>query len=157
MRPATGVEKRLQQAALAYPSAYEDNPWGERAIKVRGSGKVFVFMGRHDGRFSITTKLPVSGAAALSLPFAKPTGYGLGKSGWVSAGFASDDDVPEGLILEWIKESYVAVAPKKLSKTLEGGAPAPAKTKAPAKKKAAKKAPAKTKKKTAKKKAAKRS
>jgi hypothetical protein len=76
MRPATGVEKRLQQAALAYPGAYEDNPWGERAIKVRPSGKVFVFMGRHDGRFGITTKLPVSGAAALSLPFAKPTGSG---------------------------------------------------------------------------------
>jgi predicted DNA-binding protein (MmcQ/YjbR family) len=134
---------------VAYPSAYEDNPWGERAIKVRGSGKVFVFMGRHDGRFSITTKLPVSGAAALSLPFAKPTGYGLGKSGWVSAGFASDDDVPEGLILEWIKESYVAVAPKKLSKSLDGGAAAPAKK--AAKKKATKKKA--TKKKATKKKA----
>jgi len=152
MRPATGVEKRLQQAALAYPSAYEDNPWGERAIKVRGSGKVFVFMGRHDGRFSITTKLPVSGAAALSLPFAKPTGYGLGKSGWVSAGFASDDDVPEGLILEWIKESYVAVAPKKLSKSLDGGAASAPVKKKPVKKKAAKKKTAK--KKTAKKKKA---
>ena len=32
----------------------------------------------------ISCKLPQSGEAALMLPFAKPTGYGLGKSGWVS-------------------------------------------------------------------------
>ena len=33
---------------------------------------------------------------ALLLPFATPTGYGLGKSGWVSARFAPSDDPPLG-------------------------------------------------------------
>ena len=30
----------------------------------------------------------------LTLPFAEPTGYGLGKSGWVSASFGAKDDIP---------------------------------------------------------------
>ena len=49
---------------------------------------------------------------ALLLPFATPTGYGLGKSGWVSAHFVASDDPPLALLREWIDESYRAVAPK---------------------------------------------
>jgi hypothetical protein len=65
---------------------------------------------------------------ALMLPFTKPTGYGLGKSGWVSASFADGDDPPVEMLKEWIDESYRAQAPKKLVKTLAplGGAAATA-------------------------------
>jgi CheY-like chemotaxis protein len=52
------------------------------------------------------------------MPFAKPTGYGLGKSGWVSTSFDDGDQDPVPLLLEWIDESYRAVAPKRLVKTL---------------------------------------
>jgi len=84
-------------------------------------GKVFVFMhGGPDG-LSLSTKLPASHAAALSLPFAEPTHYGLGKSGWVTASFGAKEKPPIGILNEWIEESYRAVAPKKLVATLASG------------------------------------
>jgi hypothetical protein len=63
-------------------------------------------------------KLPSSRDVAVDLPFAQPTGYGLGKSGWVSARFAKVSDVPIDLLKAWIDESYRAIAPKKLVKGL---------------------------------------
>jgi predicted DNA-binding protein (MmcQ/YjbR family) len=114
----TAVEKRLLKVALAYPEAAEEFPWGERVIKVRG--KIFVFINVVDGALSVTTKLPHTSEMALLLPFAKPTGYGLGKAGWVSARFAAKDAVPEDMLRAWIDESYRAVAPKRLVKSLDG-------------------------------------
>jgi predicted DNA-binding protein (MmcQ/YjbR family) len=112
----------LRAAALRYPEAVEEFPWGHSAIKVRG--KAFVFMGGEGGKFGLSCKLPHSHEAALLLPFATPTGYGLGKSGWVSASFEEKDgEVPVALLEEWIGESYRAIAPKKLAATL-GAVPA---------------------------------
>ena len=111
------AEKLVREIALAYPEAYEEMPWGHSAIKVRK--KSFLFMGTSDGRFSLSVKLPHSAEAALTLPFTEPTGYGLGKSGWVSASFDARDVPPLPMIREWIEESYRAVAPKKLVAHLE--------------------------------------
>jgi hypothetical protein len=75
---------------------------------------VALFM-RCDGNgLSLGTKLPASHEAALKHPFAEPTGYGLGKSGWVTATFGPADDIPVEILKEWIEESYRAVAPKGL-------------------------------------------
>ena len=110
------IQKKLRAAALAYPEAVEDFPWGERVVKVRK--KVFVFLGRKDD-LGMSVKLPHSGHSAVLLPFAEPTGYGLGKAGWVSAHFEGRDAVPVPLLLQWLDESYRAVAPKKLVDLLE--------------------------------------
>lgn len=138
-------EQEVRAIALAYPEAHEDFPWGERALKVKG--KVFLFLHAGENGLSLSTKLPVSCESALMLPFAQPTGYGLGKAGWVSARFDVDDDVPIELLRAWIDESYRAVAPKTLVRALDGDAAiAPAKKpaqKAAAKKRASKKAAAK--------------
>lgn len=108
--------ERILAHALALPEAWEDNPWGERAIKVRK--KVFVFSGaREDGGFGISVKLPVSREEALAVG-GKPTGYGLGKAGWVSLSWSPGGEVPLDLVLEWIEESYRAVAPKALARQL---------------------------------------
>jgi len=117
-KKAKGVEAELRKFALSFPEAREDFPWGERVIKVKG--KVFVFMGAADDGFGMSTKLPESGAAALTLPFASPTHYGLGKSGWVSARFAGEEQPPVELLKIWIRESYRAIAPKKLLAMLHG-------------------------------------
>jgi predicted DNA-binding protein (MmcQ/YjbR family) len=50
--------------------------------------------------------------------FASPTGYGLGKSGWITARFGKKDKVPLGLLEAWIDESYRAIAPKAVVKSL---------------------------------------
>jgi predicted DNA-binding protein (MmcQ/YjbR family) len=121
-RKPKGVEAELRAFALSFPEAYEEFPWGDRAIKVKG--KVFVFMGASDAGFGMSTKLPESAGAALTLPFASPTPYGLGKSGWVSARFEPGQQPPVELLKEWILESYRAVAPKKLVATLRAEAQA---------------------------------
>jgi predicted DNA-binding protein (MmcQ/YjbR family) len=91
-RPKNRVAAALREFALQYPEAREDFPWGERVAKVRD--KVFVFLGRDDEDLGVTVKLPSSGLMALGLPFASPTGYGLGKSGWVTARFGPGDKPP---------------------------------------------------------------
>jgi predicted DNA-binding protein (MmcQ/YjbR family) len=112
------LELQLRDLAMAYPEAHEDHPWGHSAIKVKG--KVFLFLGGEKSatELSLSLKLPNSRDQALDLPFAEPTGYGLGKSGWVTARFTKAGEVPLDLLKAWIDESYRAIAPKKLVKTL---------------------------------------
>ena len=121
MKKRTRASSRAQKAeatltafALRFPGTREDFPWGDHVVKV--GKKVFVFMGTtDDGGFGLSVKLPVSGPMALLLPFASPTRYGLGKSGWVSARFAPSERPPLEMLRAWIDESYRAVAPKKLA------------------------------------------
>jgi len=109
------IESKLREFALKFPEAYEEFPWGHSAMKVKK--KAFLFMGTDEnGRFSISVKLPQSRDMAIDLPFTEPTGYGLGKSGWVTAYFT--DEKPLDLIKSWINESYRAIAPKTLVKLL---------------------------------------
>jgi predicted DNA-binding protein (MmcQ/YjbR family) len=115
--PLATASLSLRDYGLTYPQSVEESPWGERAIKVKG--KVFVFLSLHKGKFYVTVKLPVSGFAALQLPFAEPTGYGLGKHGWVTATFTAGDLIPLDLLREWIDESYRAVAPKSVLSKFE--------------------------------------
>jgi len=111
------AKKKLVETALGYPEAWKDHPWGETVAKV--GKKVFVFFGLPRGGLSLSCKLPHSFDVALStFSWAEATGYGLGASGWVSASFEGSDDVPVPLLLEWIDESYRAVAPAKLVKQL---------------------------------------
>ncbi|HZI94118.1 MAG TPA: MmcQ/YjbR family DNA-binding protein [Patescibacteria group bacterium] len=115
------TEAALREFGMAFPEAYEEFPWGHRAIKV--NGKTFVFLSIDDNRLSLSAKLPVSNLTALMLPFAEPTHYGLGKSGWVTAGFNLDAAVPVELLCGWMEESYRAIAPKALVALLPAAAP----------------------------------
>lgn len=112
------MELELRDYAQTFPEVTEDSPWGHRAMKVKG--KSFVFLGgdANPKELSMSVKLPQSRDMAADLPFAEPTGYGLGKSGWVTARFKNVKDVPMDLLKAWINESYRAIAPKKLVKTL---------------------------------------
>jgi len=112
-----GPRADLLAYALSLPGAWEDHPWGETVVKV--GKKVFVFFGRPDGGgLSLSVKLPDRAAEALSLPFVTPTGYGLGRAGWVTARFAPGEGVLTGWLKDWILESYRAVAPARLVKQL---------------------------------------
>jgi predicted DNA-binding protein (MmcQ/YjbR family) len=115
--------KVLRTFALSLPEAYEEFPWGERVAKVKG--KVFVFLGMDGDELGLSVKLPQSALLALGLPFASPTGYGLGKAGWVTARFAKGEKAPVDLLRSWIDESYRAVAPKKLVAALSAPAAGP--------------------------------
>jgi predicted DNA-binding protein (MmcQ/YjbR family) len=115
--PLQSAEAALRKTALTYPQATEDFPWGHRAFKVKK--KMFLILSFDKDIFNVTMKLPVTGKQALALPFAEPTGYGLGKSGWVTASFGPKDKVPVELLEDWMDESYRATAPKKLVQELK--------------------------------------
>nr|AAC27629.1 defective in fruiting DifB [Myxococcus xanthus DZF1] len=119
---------------LALPEVTEEFPWGHRTAKVKG--KMFAILVLDNDGLGVTTKLPESNEAALTLPFTAPTGYGLGKSGWVSSHFKPGSEVPIGLLAQWIHESFRAVAPQKVLKALM----APGAAQAPKAKPAARKA-----------------
>jgi predicted DNA-binding protein (MmcQ/YjbR family) len=108
--------ERLRRHGLALPEAIEEFPWGHSALKVRR--KTFVFLNQSEEELSLSVKLPVSRDFALVFDWAEPTGYGLGRSGWVSARFGREDEPDFELLERWIVESYKAIAPKKLGASL---------------------------------------
>jgi predicted DNA-binding protein (MmcQ/YjbR family) len=114
--PLSVAEEALRSSGLAFPETHEAFPWGHRALKVRG--KAFAFLAAEGDTLSVSVKLPLSAAEALELPCAEPTGYGLGKSGWVTLSFGPGDDVPLPTLQAWLEESYRAIAPKKLAARL---------------------------------------
>jgi predicted DNA-binding protein (MmcQ/YjbR family) len=103
--------------ALSLPEAFEDHPWGEDVAKVRG--KVFVFLSPPASKApSMTVKLVESHGHALAIEGAEPTGYGLGKAGWVTLPLGAPG-VDRDLLCDWIEESYRVVAPKRLVAELD--------------------------------------
>jgi predicted DNA-binding protein (MmcQ/YjbR family) len=117
--PNASAEAALAKAAKAYPNVTLDHPWdpSHNAFKIKG--KIFVVTSNHDGLFNVTVKLPITGKIALMLPFAEPTGYGMGKHGWVTARFKKGEEVPIEMVVGWIDESFRAVAPKRVIAALD--------------------------------------
>ena len=116
--PHDAILLELRRFGLSYPEAHIKSPWPNHMdLAVRG--KTFAYLNQEGNPLGISCKLPSSWALALELPFAKPTGYGLGRSGWVSASFALDDTPPVEILKQWIDESYRAQAPKKLAKLID--------------------------------------
>jgi predicted DNA-binding protein (MmcQ/YjbR family) len=114
---ATSSLQKLIDFALALPGAHEDHPWDEVVAKV--GTKVFVFFGG-DQSSGMSVKLTdaMLHEHALTLKGAQPTGYGLGKSGWVSIPLRGNS-AKLGLLMEFIEESYRAIAPKKMVAELD--------------------------------------
>jgi predicted DNA-binding protein (MmcQ/YjbR family) len=111
------IRRRLLEFALGFPGAFEDHPWGEDVAKV--NKKVFVFLGSEDYEpLGMSVKLHDSHEQALMAKGTEPTGYGLGRAGWVSVQFA-ESKLPLGVLKDWIDESYRMVAPKRLVAELD--------------------------------------
>ncbi|HVZ42687.1 MAG TPA: MmcQ/YjbR family DNA-binding protein [Ramlibacter sp.] len=116
------VHAALKKFGLALPGAHSKSPWPEHddlAVK----DKTFAFMSVAGRPLHISCKLTVSRDEVLKMPFAKPTAYGLGKSGWVSMDFEGVDKPPAELLKRLLLESYRVVAPKKLVAQLEAEQP----------------------------------
>lgn len=105
------VRTKLLVFALGLPEAVEDHPWDETVAKVRK--KIFVFFGGDPSRDRITVKLVESHGHALSIEGAVPSGYGLGKAGWVTVPVDAEG-VDHDVLCDWVEESYCIVAPKRL-------------------------------------------
>jgi predicted DNA-binding protein (MmcQ/YjbR family) len=114
-KPRRTKHEAVLEFALSLPGAWEDHPWGEVVVKV--GKKIFVFLGMPETSTGCGVKLRESHEEALGVEGAEPSGYGLGKAGWVNVPFGRSPSV--GVICDWVEESYRTVAPKKLVKELD--------------------------------------
>ena len=111
---------RLEKIVAKLPEAQrvDIEAWGDEPT-FRVNGKNFIFC---DQAFTgISVKLPKDEAAALVAtdPRAEPTGYGLGRHGWVSISLDGLEDDRWDEVEEWVRTSYTLVAPKRLAKIVE--------------------------------------
>lgn len=114
--------REVRAFGLGLPGAHSKAPWPTHD-DLAVNNKTFAYLPTEGEPFSLSCKLLYTGEVALKLPFASPTGYGLGKSGWVT--FApADPELPELEQLKaWVEESYRAQAPRKLVKELDDREP----------------------------------
>ena len=106
--------------ALGLPGAFEDFPWGEDDCVVKVNKKIFVFLGGRDST-GMGVKLRDSHEQALAVAGAAPSGYGLGKAGWVNVPLHGE--LPVEVLADWVEESYRTVAPKRLVAELDARQP----------------------------------
>ncbi|MCR9159195.1 MAG: MmcQ/YjbR family DNA-binding protein [Nannocystaceae bacterium] len=116
-KAAQRATEALRAYGLEFPGAHIKSPWPNHA-DLAVADKTFAYLGKGEGPFSISCKLPETSAVALELPFTEPTGYGLGKWGWVTATIERGK-IPLSMLEAWIEESYRAQAPKRLIKELD--------------------------------------
>ena len=109
---------RLEKIVSRLPEAerVDIEAWGdEPTFRVRGKNFVFT----DQAASGISVKLPKEEAAAVVATddLAEPTGYGLGRHGWVSVQLGENaDDARWQEVEEWVRTSYTLVAPKSLAK-----------------------------------------
>jgi predicted DNA-binding protein (MmcQ/YjbR family) len=109
--------ERLEQIVGRLPEAMrvDIEAWGgEPTFRVRG--KNFVFASVDGTRISV--KLPKDEAAAViaTEQQAVPTGYGLGRAGWVSVTLERRPSKARWQeVEEWIRTSYSLIAPRRLA------------------------------------------
>jgi len=108
---------RLEAMVARLPEAQrvDIEAWGgEPTFRVRGKNFVFTDV----DATALSVKLPVEEAEAVVAtdPKATPTGYGLGKHGWVSIEVGRSSAARWRQIEEWVRTSYTLVAPKALAR-----------------------------------------
>ena len=114
---ADALVSALRAHGMTYPGAQVKSPWPEH-LDLAVKDKTFAFLPAPGHDFHITLKLPFRHETALERAGAEPTGYGLGRSGWVTLSDPTSVTLDE--LKDWLDESYRAVAPKSLIKQLAG-------------------------------------
>jgi hypothetical protein len=120
LTPHQRAEAELTEYGLTFPETAAGPGWTiTRALYVRK--KMFaVFGDKGEPLDALTTimKLPISAEMAEGLPFVRPARGWFKQHNWVKAHFGPDDDILAELdtLKGWLKQSYVAVAPKRLGR-----------------------------------------
>jgi predicted DNA-binding protein (MmcQ/YjbR family) len=108
--------KRLEAMVARLPEAVrvDIEAWdGEPTFRVRG--KNFVFTDRDASGISVKLGKEEAAAVVATDDLAEPTGYGLGRHGWVSVQIGRANAARWEQVEEWVRTSYTLVAPKKLA------------------------------------------
>lgn len=125
--PHQRAEAELTALGLTFPETSAGPGWtATRALYVRK--KMFAVFGEKGEALDALTmimKLPISAEMAEELPFVRPARGWYKQHNWVTAHFGADDDVLAEMdtLRGWLKQSYVAVAPKKLGRMVSDPSP----------------------------------
>jgi predicted DNA-binding protein (MmcQ/YjbR family) len=111
MRRLEAIVARLPEAIRVNIEAWDGEP------TFRVNNKNFVFTNEAVTGMSVKLSKEEAAAVVATDPGATPTGYGLGRHGWVSIKVAANaGDARWNEIEEWIRTSYTLIAPKRLAK-----------------------------------------
>lgn len=120
--PHQRAEADLTAYGLTFPETHAGPGWQTtRALYVRKKMfAVFGAAGELRDALTLLMKLPISAEMAEDLPFVRPARGWYKQHNWVTAHFSAEDDVLAELatLRGWLKQSYVAVAPKKLGRVV---------------------------------------
>lgn len=120
LTPHQRAEAELTAYGLTFPETNAGPGWTiTRALYVRKKMfAVFGATGQPLDALTLIFKLPISAEMAEELPFVRPARGWYKQHNWVTAHFGAGDDVLAELdtLKGWLKQSYVAVAPKKLGR-----------------------------------------
>lgn len=121
--PHQRAEAELTQLGLTFPETRAGPAWPPaRGLYMRK--KMFAVFGAKAeplDALTIIMKLPISAEMAEELPFVRPARGWFKQYNWVTAHFGPEDDVLAEMptLRGWLKQSYIAVAPKKLGRMLD--------------------------------------
>jgi predicted DNA-binding protein (MmcQ/YjbR family) len=120
MAKTTANMKRLEKIVAELPEVARVNieAWGGEPT-FRVNNKNFVFTNEAADGLSVKLTKEEAAAVVATDDAVEPTGYGLGRHGWISV------SVPPGTgdgrwaeIEEWVRTSYTLVAPKRLARQI---------------------------------------
>jgi hypothetical protein len=120
LTPHQRAEAELTAYGLTFPETSTGPAWElTRGLYMRK--KMFAVFGAKAEPLDALTmimKLPISAEMAEELPFVRPAKGWYKQHKWVTAHFGPDDDILAEMdtLKGWLKQSYVAVAPKKLGR-----------------------------------------
>lgn len=121
--PHQRAEAELTAYGLTLPETDAAPGWGfTRCLRVRG--KMFVVFGDKAeplDALTITLKLPVSYEMVQDLDFIRQGSAWYRQHRWAIAHFGPEDDILAELetLKAWLKQSYVAMAPRRLGRQVE--------------------------------------
>ena len=120
LTPHQRAETELIAYGLTFPETVVGPAWPPtRGLYVRK--KMFAVFGEKGEPLDALTmimKLPISAEMAEELYFVRPAQGWFKQHNWVTAHFGPEDDVLAEMatLKGWLKQSYVAIAPKKLGR-----------------------------------------
>jgi predicted DNA-binding protein (MmcQ/YjbR family) len=106
------IVARLPEAQRVDVEAWDDEP----TFRVRG--KTFIFTDPKVRALSVKLSKEEAAAVVATDPLAEPTGYGLGRSGWISVQVGKGGRDRWALVEEWVRTSYTLVAPRSLARII---------------------------------------
>ena len=122
MTPHQQAEAELTAYGLTFPETAAGPAWAfTRGLYMRT--KMFAVFGDKDqplDALTVIVKLPISAEMIEGLPYVREAKGWYKQHNWVIADFGPSDDILAELdmLKAWLKQSYTAIAPKKLSKLI---------------------------------------